>query len=503
MRALLNTLSIALLMTATPVLATAHVHKVTNPIPGQYIVVYRSGAVRPLGSSVLRGPSVHELASGMALAHNAIVRRNFEHAIKGSVMDMTAAQAEALANDPRVAYVGQDERIEVAGSEANPPSWGLDRIDQRALPLNDSYSYDSDGSGVDVYVADSGIRSTHVDFGGRVDTANSFTAINDGYGTEDCLGHGTMVAGVIGGTLMGAAKAVTLHSVRIADCWGGSSTSLLISGVDWITQQIEANTVTTTSGHGKHATTTTVKPRAIVNISISGPPAVPLDQAIESSIQAGAVYVVAAGNDSADACTDSVTADPNAIVVGASNKYDQVAGFSNQGPCVDLFAPGTNIVTDLATDDTAVAPYFSGTSASSPAVAGAAAAYWSQHPNATAAEVEAAIIDGATTGVLTGLTSGSPNRLLFSGSATSSLDAPPSAAFAYTCKKNGSCTFDASGSSDDNGIVRYDWDFGDGWAGVGIAPSHSYATRKGTAIVTLTVTDAAGQMNSVSQSVSY
>jgi len=503
MKALLKTFAIALILTATPALATVHVHEAANPIPGQYIVVYKSGAVRPLGASVLRGPSVRELASAMALAHNATVRRNFTHAINASVMEMSAAQAEALANDPRVAYVTQDAKVKLDGTESDPPSWGLDRIDQRDLPLNGAYSYGSDGSGVDVYVIDSGIRSTHVDFGGRVDTLNSYTAINDGYGSEDCSGHGTMVAGVIGGTLMGEAKNVTLHSVRVGDCYGGTSTSLVIAGVDWVTQQIQANTVTTTSGHGKHATTTTIKPRAIVNIAMEAPGNQPLDTAIETSIQAGAVYVVSAGNDGSDACQVSPARVADAITVGASNSDDSIPSFSNQGSCVDLFAPGVNIVTDYNADDTAVAPYFSGTSASSPAVSGAAAVYWAEHPDATAAEVRAAIIGDATTGVLTGLASGSPDRLLYSGSASAAIDAPPSAAFTYKCKNNGSCSFDASGSSDDNGITRYDWDFGDGWAGVGIAPSHSYSSHKGTATVTLTVTDTAGQTNSISESVSY
>lgn len=486
-----------ILLGASAAFANAPLYRSKAAIPNRYIVVFKDGAVRST-DSILDGASVRDVANDLALVHGALVRRSFQHALRGAVLEMSAEQAEALANDPRVEYLEEDGvvRIAGAGSELNPPSWGLDRIDQASLPLNSTYGWTNDGTGVQVYVVDSGILSTHVDFGGRVNTTQAYTTIQDGYGTEDCLGHGTHVAGVVGGLTYGVAKNVTLHPVRVLDCTGMGSTSDMIAAVDWITSLYPTTTTTVGKG-GKTTTKTNPPPPVVVNMSLETPPCLSLDNAIQTSINAGITYVVAAGNDGGDACQYTPAQVGTAITVGATDSTDTVATFSNQGTCVKIFAPGVNITSAFirsTTDSLAM----TGTSAASPHVAGLAAQYIAANPGVTPAEVETALVATASTG-LAGVASGSPNAL--ATTAAIGVDLPPVAAFTFSCAKNRSCSFNASTSTDVEGIVSYAWTFGDGATGSGVTPSHRYSAA-GTYSVTLAVTDTAGQATTVRQSLS-
>ncbi|MCS7182351.1 MAG: S8 family serine peptidase [Thermoanaerobaculum sp.] len=456
-------------------LGAGQVLRASRPVPGQYIVVLKDTAARAPGEPVWAGPTVAEVANEVALLYQAKVFHVYSHALKGFAVSLDAKQAERLADDPRVAWVEEDGVVTAIATQNNA-TWGLDRIDQRNLPLSGTYTYNTTASNVNVYIIDTGIRSTHNEFGGRVQSG--YTAINDGRGTEDCNGHGTHVAGTAGGTTYGVAKSVRLYPVRVLDCNGSGTTSGVIAGVDWV--------------RANH-----VKP-AVANMSLGGGASSSLDTAVTNAINAGIVFVVAAGNDNADACNYSPARVSAAITVGSTTSSDARSSFSNYGTCLDIFAPGSNITSAWHTSNTATNT-ISGTSMASPHVAGAAALVLADNPSATPSNVASTLINNATQGVVTGAGTGSPNRLLYTLFGGSS-DSPPVARFTYSC--NGlTCTFDGSSSSDDVGISSYSWNFGDGTTGTGVTTSKTYAAS-GTYSVTLTVRDTAGQTGSQTQSVS-
>jgi len=280
-------------------------------------------------------------------------------------------------------------RLDTTQSNA---TWGLDRLDQRDLPLNATYSYDKTGSGVTAYIIDTGIRLSHNDFGGRA--TSGYDAI-DGGSADDCNGHGTHVSGTVGGTTYGVAKGVRLVAVRVLDCGGSGSNSGVIAGVNWVTSNHAAG-----------------QP-AVANMSLGGGVSTALDQAVSNSIADGVTYALAAGNSNANACNSSPARTPNAITVGATTSSDARASYSNYGTCLDVFAPGSNITSAWSTSNTATNT-ISGTSMASPHVAGAAAVYLEGNPGATPAQVASALSGAATTGKVTSPGSGSPNRLLYS-----------------------------------------------------------------------------------------
>ena len=375
-------------------------------IPNKYIVVLEDAAAGPRGEN----SKAETFASDLAAEFSGRVDRVYKHAINGFAVEMSDERAEAMSRDPRVKYVEQDSEISASSTQPNAP-WGLDRVDQHGLPLDTVYNYTLTGAGVRAYVIDSGIRTTHTDFGGRATVG--FDAF--GQNGQDCMGHGTHVAGILGGATWGVAKNVSLVGVRVFNCFGEGSTSGVIAGVDWVT----ANAI---------------KP-AVANMSLGDQPSMTLDLAVNNSINSGIAYVVAAGNNAQDACNVSPARLGPAITVGASNTADQRWFSSNFGICVDLFAPGVGITSAWYTSDTAT-QISDGTSMAAPHVAGAAAMYLQANAGATPRQVRAFLGSEATKSIITSASTTNNHLLFTSWGATPLLatNVPP------TAKRTGSQT---------------------------------------------------------------
>jgi subtilisin family serine protease len=349
-----------------------------DPVPGSYIVTLRGAGTDPAST-----------AARLARTHGGQVTHVYHAAIDGFAVRLSEQQADALRSDPTVKGVYQDGIVHATTTQ-NPAPWHLDRVDQRDLPLDNSYTADNGGAAVHAYVLDTGVRVTHTDFGGRASVGDD--EIGGGVNGLDCNGHGTHVAGILGGTTSGVAKGAQLVSVRVLDCTGTGTFSSVIAGVDWVTA---------------HA----VKP-AVANMSLSGGAFGPLDDAIDQSIASGVVYAAAAGNSGVDACGASPGRDPQVLTAGATDPSDTRASFSNVGTCVSLFAPGVDVVSDSNASDTAQM-VLSGTSMASPVLAGIAAGYLDRYPDAAPSEVKSAMVHGATTGHVVDAGTGSPNLLAF------------------------------------------------------------------------------------------
>src|SRR4051794_1884287 len=332
-----------------------------NAIPGSYIVVFKNSAVKTRSAPLL--------TSNLAGKANAKVEHRYTAALHGFAGKMSEAAALRLSADPTVAYVAQNQTVKALDDQANPPSWGLDREDQRDLPLNDSYRYDVSASNVTAYVIDTGIRVTHQTFGGRAAWGTNTTG--DGNNT-DCNGHGTHVAGTIGGAQYGVAKGVHLVAVKVLDCNGSGSFAGVVAGIDWVA----ANAV---------------KP-AVANMSLgaSGSDQATED-AVRNAIAAGVTFSIASGNSNSDACNFTPARVAEAITVNASDINDARASFSNYGTCTDIFAPGLDITSSWNTDDNATNT-ISGTSMATPHVTGASALWLADHPDDPPATVQAAPI---------------------------------------------------------------------------------------------------------------
>jgi subtilisin family serine protease len=352
-------------------------------IANQYIVVLKDDVVDVEGESIRLSRDFNGDRNG---------GHTYQRALKGFSVRMPEQQAARLADDPSVAFVEEDSVVSLGATQTGA-TWGLDRIDQRDLPLNSTYNFNATGSGVRAYIVDTGIRASHVDFGGRV--ISGFTAINDGLGTNDGNGHGTHVAGTVGGSTWGVAKNVTLVAVRVLDSSGNGTNSGVIAGVDFVTSNHQAG-----------------QP-AVANMSLGGGASSALDTAVTNAVNDGVTFAVAAGNESQNACNVSPARAAAAITVGSTTTSDARSSFSNFGTCVDIFAPGSSITSAWRTSDTATNT-ISGTSMASPHVAGVAALFLETNPTASPATVTAAIINNSTPNKVTNAGTGSPNRLLFS-----------------------------------------------------------------------------------------
>jgi subtilisin family serine protease len=312
--------------------------------------------------------------------------------LQGFSATLPANVLETLRKNPNIAYIEADQVVTLDASQS-PATWGLDRIDQRNRRLNNTYNYNFTGAGVHVYVIDTGIRTSHVEFGGRADKL--FDSVGDGQNGNDCHGHGTHVSGTIGGAVYGVAKGVSLHAVRVLDCGGSGSYAGVIAGVDFVTSHHQAGV------------------SAVANMSLGGPPSTALDNAVANSINDGVTYAIAAGNSSANACNYSPARVSMAVTVGASTSSDRRSSFSNYGTCLDLFAPGSSITSAWNTSDTATNT-ISGTSMAAPHTAGVAALYLEAHPGSAPLQVRNALVDNASSGKLKAVGAGSPNLLLYS-----------------------------------------------------------------------------------------
>ncbi|MBE2199599.1 MAG: S8 family peptidase [Anaerolinea sp.] len=352
-----------------------------DAIPGQYIVIFKDTASRQVANNII---------NEVAAAEGSELQFVYTAAINGFAAKLSDKALDELLSSPEIAYIEVDQIVSLTDTQNNA-TWGLDRVDQRNLPLNTTYIYDTTGSGVNAYIIDTGIRRTHVEFGSRAFVG--YDSIGDGRNSDDCNGHGTHVAGTVGGNVYGVAKAVRLYAVRVLNCQGSGTNAGVIAGVDWVT-----------SNHTKPA---------VANMSLGGSASTSLDNAVSNSISAGVSYAVAAGNSNANACNYSPARVATALTVGSTTSSDARSSFSNYGNCVNIFAPGSSITSAWYTSNTATNT-INGTSMASPHVAGVAALYLQANPNASPSTVFNAIINGATTGVLSSIGSGSPNRLLYS-----------------------------------------------------------------------------------------
>ncbi|MGH3716496.1 MAG: S8 family peptidase [Micromonosporaceae bacterium] len=355
-----------------------------DAVQGSYIVVLKEGAS----------------TSSVSKKYGGKITHTYKAALKGYAAKMSEAGARRTAADPAVDYVEQDRVVWALDTQSPVPSWGLDRIDQRDLPLDNSYTYPNTATNVTAYVIDTGVAFDHPDFGGRA-TSGRDTVDNDNDAT-DCHGHGTHVAGTIGGTAHGLAKEVKIVGVRVLNCEGGGTTAQVVAGVDWVTANAQ-------------------KP-AVANMSLGGMPDAALDAAVQESIASGVTYAIASGNGDNDACDYSPARVPEAITVNATDDTDARTYFSNYGSCTDIFAPGLDITSAWLNGGTNT---ISGTSMATPHVAGAAALYLSANPSASPAQVQQALKDNATKNKVTDPGSGSPNNLLFVGSGGPPPPPPP------------------------------------------------------------------------------
>ena len=370
--------------------ATVEFREALKPVQNEYIVVLKD-EVASLSTELRSSrPEVASVAQSMARSYGMRVKDSFTHVLRGFVVEANDRALVRLLMDKRVAYVEENGIVSIRQTTQPNATWGLDRSDQRDRPLNGTYVYDTTASNVYTYVIDTGVRPNHNDFGNRV--VSGYTAINDGRGSNDCNGHGTHVAGTVAGSTWGIAKAARIVPVRVLGCNGSGSNAGVIAGMDWVA-----------ANH--------IKP-AVANMSLGGGASTATDNAVANMRNAGVTVVVAAGNENQNACNVSPARAAAAITVGSTTSSDSRSSFSNWGSCVDISAPGSSITSAWYTSNSATNT-ISGTSMAAPHVAGIAALYLADNPNATPTQVENAIFSNGSTGKLSSL-NGSPNLLAYS-----------------------------------------------------------------------------------------
>ncbi|MFF8957943.1 S8 family peptidase [Streptomyces sp. NPDC014894] len=349
-------------------------------VPGSYIVTLKQSA--GIKASTAQGK---QLITG----YGGQIKRTYTSALNGYAAKLSTAAAKRLAADPAVASVEQDQKVHSTATQTNAP-WGLDRVDQTNLPLSGTYTYpDSAGVSTTIFVLDTGVRISHQDISGRA--FNGYDFIDNDNIAQDGYGHGTHVATTAAGTTYGVAKKAKIVAVRVLGNNGSGTTAGVIAGVDWITANRTSSSV--------------------ANVSLGGGASTTLDNAVRRSISAGVTYSIAAGNSNAPASGYSPARVDTALTIGATTRTDARASYSNYGPVVDLFAPGSAITAGWNNSDSATYTG-NGTSFAAPHVAGAAAIYLTNHPGSSPAAVATALVNGATNNVLTGIGTGSPNKLL-------------------------------------------------------------------------------------------
>ncbi len=350
-------------------------------IAGSYIVVFKDGTA---------GDLVEAALAEAAQSPETRLHYRYTEVLNGFAAELPDRVLQALLRNPHVAYIEVDQVVTIDATQTGA-TWGIDRIDQRALPLSTTYNYTNTGAGVTAYIIDTGILIGHTEFGTRA--SYGYDAVDGSLPAADCNGHGTHVAGTVGGSTYGVAKGVNLVAVRVLDCSGSGTTSGVIAGVNWVT-----------SNHTTGA--------AVANMSLGGGISTSLDTAVANSIADGVTYAIAAGNSNRDACKFSPARVASAITVGATTSTDARASYSNYGACLDIFAPGSSITSAWYTSTTATNT-ISGTSMATPHVAGAAALYKQANPSATPQQVRDALVNNATPNVVTNAGLKSPNKLLY------------------------------------------------------------------------------------------
>ncbi|MFC5287095.1 S8 family peptidase [Actinokineospora guangxiensis] len=361
--------------------ATGSILAADAPVAGSYIVVFKDAQAT--------ASAVNSRAADLTKRYGGKVKHTYSATIRGFSISVGESAAKRLAADPAVAYVQQDGIATIQETQQNP-TWGLDRVDQRTLPLSRSYTYANDGSAVTAYILDTGINMRHADFEGRATSGRDF--IDNDADASDCQGHGTHVAGTVGSKTWGVAKKVKLVSVRVLNCQGSGQYSQIISGIDWVAQNAR-------------------KP-AVANLSLGGGADTSVDNAIKRLVASGVTAAVAAGNDNRDACNTSPARVPEAITVNSTDSSDNRSSFSNYGRCTDIFAPGTSIT---STTQNGGSGSMSGTSMATPHVAGAVALYLHANPSASPSAVVNALVGNATSNAVRNPGTGSPNKLLYTG----------------------------------------------------------------------------------------
>ncbi|MCS6119745.1 S8 family peptidase [Shewanella baltica] len=368
----------------------------SKAIKDTYIVVFNTPSVLNLSNNNTIAEFAVKQAESLVNQYDVRVMKNFGNVLNGVLINASAQQVKALLKDPNVKYVEQDQVMSVtpmmeANADQPSPTWGIDRIDQRNLPLDNNYHTDYDGSGVTAFVIDTGVLNTHNEFGGRASSGYDF--IDNDYDATDCNGHGTHVAGTIGGSTYGVAKNVNVVGVRVLNCSGSGSNSGVIAGINWVKNNASGP--------------------AVANMSLGGGASQATDDAVNAAVAAGITFVVAAGNDNSNACNYSPARAADAITVGSTTSNDSRSSFSNYGTCLDIYAPGSSITSSWYTSNSATNT-ISGTSMASPHVAGVAALYLDENPNLSPAQVTNLLKTRATADKVTDAKTGSPNKLLFS-----------------------------------------------------------------------------------------